>query len=281
MQLIKLPETKSFAVWLFKIIIFAICLTITCSLWSILSGGLSILFPRYIEILILVCLLLCIANIVIHYIRHRKFLNNKFFVFCCLMLIFWGFGNFGFTHICCFLARSDIQLNSENIRFPIIRIETMVVDENNDIYCIDWDNRRLQVFDSNGNFLRGWFVNVFGGSFAIIIDEKELYIITSTGNNPVYSKSGQFIRYEQGVKYKDKYGLEKVINYHDKVRNIYTVHNGLWTKIIKKDSKGTQEILIKDPFDVWLINSPVICWLMMMSGGGLLAIKYCCNRKNK
>jgi hypothetical protein len=69
---------------------------------------------------------------------------------------------------------------SEEIAFPMGQVEGAVVDADGLIYCPSPPWGRIQLYDQDKRFIRGWFVNAFGGTFRVNVDrENHLQVATA------------------------------------------------------------------------------------------------------
>jgi sugar lactone lactonase YvrE len=74
---------------------------------------------------------------------------------------------------------------SENGQFDWGYNANLVMDENNHIYVPDYNNKRVQVFDTNGNYLNSIYGNALFQAYislAIDINSNILYILDSYNN---------------------------------------------------------------------------------------------------
>ena len=96
-----------------------------------------------------------------------------------------------------FLAKWDGSRNIGRLAEP----RKLAVDESGNVYVVDSENHRVQVFDSNGIYLRQWGSEGSGeGEFkspsGLALDESGNVYITELGNHrvQVFDSQGGFLR---------------------------------------------------------------------------------------
>jgi hypothetical protein len=67
-------------------------------------------------------------------------------------------------------ATGGLPWSSENVAVPMWRVDGAVVDAEGMIYCPSTSWGRVQLYDRDRRFIRGWTVNAFGGAFRLHID---------------------------------------------------------------------------------------------------------------
>jgi sugar lactone lactonase YvrE len=69
----------------------------------------------------------------------------------------------------------------------------LAVDASRNVYIVDQGNLRIQVFDSNGNFVRKWGIGGYQ-SFHVAVHSSGSVIVADSGRIQVFDSSGTFLR---------------------------------------------------------------------------------------
>ena len=85
-----------------------------------------------------------------------------------------------------------IRMVSSKARFPLATPLAIAVDSKERVYCLSRFYNRMQVFDSDGQFIRGWFVGIPKGAYHILIDDEDnLRVATERwGKNLFFDTNG-------------------------------------------------------------------------------------------
>jgi hypothetical protein len=67
-------------------------------------------------------------------------------------------------------ATGGLPWSSENTAIPMWHVDGAVIDADGMIYCPSTPWGRVQLYDRDKRFVRGWTVNAFGGTFRLHID---------------------------------------------------------------------------------------------------------------
>jgi len=79
-------------------------------------------------------------------------------------------------------ATASLPWSSGDTAIPMGRVEGAVTDADGVIYCPSSPWGRIQVYDRDKRFIRGWPVNAFGGVFRIHLDsQNHLEVATARG----------------------------------------------------------------------------------------------------
>ncbi len=220
-------------------------------------------------------LLLCAEGSISHFIAgllhsdaHVSFwkTSNRFTACFGLFLLICSLG---LSAICSLLSCIGPFNTFAAIRFPMVNIVGIQVDEEGLIYCADKFYSRFQVFDADGHFVRGWLVPNLKGRLIAITEKGNVqssYI--SRGTVYTYSPEGRLL--SKGVPPPGSKSPQKPqLVFQDRHGNEYhAISNSLSWRIEKTSAKG-KEILISEPFNLWLIRIP-------LPGMALLLIFWLC-----
>ena len=196
--------------------------------------------------------------------RHASW--NTAMKFYLIPACFW-ISVFTFAHISSYISTElDLKMLSSKARFPLANIRAIAVDSKGLIYCLSRSYNRLQVFDPAGKFLRGWFVNIPSGKyFYLLVDKNDNLIVASKngGVKTLFNSSGKLLRMDMISDYDQEFGSELPTEVKDKRGNSYKpvmpVPPIQPVKVIKISSSGEKTVLIRDPFNLWILTAfPII-----------------------
>jgi len=159
------------------------------------------------------------------------------------------------------------------LRFPLGYPDGIAVDVKGDVICVSHFYNRIQIFDKDGNFNRGWFSFMRGGA-DIIVDGNNLIHVEQREKYAVYTTDGVL----RQTRSKDLYAKKTsgVWETKDALGNTYRIQ-GNWfkPKIIKMTPAKNVSVLISDPWYLWLIGGyfPLFYYpLVVIAIGGLLKL---------
>ncbi len=165
--------------------------------------------------------------------------------------------------------------NYGNIELPLAEPNHIAVVNNGLIYCGLNIYNKIQVYDQNGNFVKGWFIESGGTGFGITINEDMIKIVTFANKHYFYDFNGNLLREEdhgdptKSATYdEDLAGLKGNGKgpVYDKMENSYFIKSHwLFPKIIKKTSSGKEVILVSAPIYLAILKpKPAIGILIFM-----------------
>jgi len=151
----------------------------------------------------------------------------------------------------------DFKFASENARFPLSEIEWIGVDNDGAIYCMSFSYFRLQAYDSQGRFLRGWFVPRPEGGYRIALSEEGEIIYGGENEvSHVYDKFGNQMPTKEG--HSKKLSNPRSTKFIDNKGVTYELRSTwLRPKIVKVDQSGDEVTVIKDPLGLWVHGMPL------------------------
>ena len=153
-----------------------------------------------------------------------------------------------------------------SFEMPLGDLEEIAVDSDGNIYCSSQFYSRVQVYDTQGKFLHGIFINT-GGTFWIRINSNDqLEVAIARGDKLIrFDKNGKLLNSSSRVpNYLDGFDKKSERYCYDEERDItYQIEPILLPSIslfgshvIKKDSSGKETVIIKTPFLKWLFMGP-------------------------
>lgn len=152
-------------------------------------------------------------------------------------------------------------VSSSNLRFPVSYSSDIAVDSHGHIYCAVYSYCRVQVYDKDGRFLRGWPapVGTKKKNFHLVMDNNDnLHLIGDYGHY-TYKTDGQLL---SGRKFKGRDDSNDVAEDDSilcKFRdgNTYSLKSKwLFPKIIKTTSTGEQSTILLYSWTLWLMKGP-------------------------
>ena len=186
-------------------------------------------------------------------------------VFVVLMVFFLGCILSGM--ICSSLSLWEKPMVSSWIRFPIAEPKGVAVDRKGRIYSVATFYHRVQVFDSKGKFITGWFVALPKGSLHLdIVENDHLHIITSRDKNFLFDINGKLLGSPVGPEdYFEEFGKSSHYQTEDALGNKYKIRNPfLFPKIVKISPTGEESTVLSDPFYIWMMKAPLPAAVFMM-----------------
>jgi len=161
--------------------------------------------------------------------------------------------------------------NLDSFELPLGCLEGIAVDSDGNIYCGLQFYSRIQVYDPEGKFIYGKFVNSAGGAFRIRINEKDQLEVATARNDKLYvfEKDGTLVNELSDVgHYFHNFGKTGETRFHDKRQNVtyFKKSSFLGPDIATKDSSGEKKVIIKTPFHKWLFKGPLPAWLLALVG---------------
>jgi hypothetical protein len=145
------------------------------------------------------------------------------------------------------------------------------VDSEGNIYCGLQFYSRVQVYDAEGNFNYGKFIDSAGGAFRIRINNNDQLEVATARNDKLYlfARDGTLVNELSDVgHYFRNFGQTGETRFHDKRQNVtyYRRPSLLGPYIVKRDSFGEKKTIIKTPFHKWLFKGPLPAWFFGLIG---------------
>jgi len=217
------------------------------------------LFPRILPIAALLLLVVAIALVLSGlYVKHLRLPTWKIArVFFGVSFAFWFFVLLAGA-VCCHLSLFGIRMVSSRIRLPSADVCTIAIDSKNRIYCAEELYGRLQVFDGDGSFLRGWFIRTKerGSSFGFYIDENDHPCVRRDDTLYVYDSNGLLLSVDDDLPDPNRrYAGYQQYTVENAAGDKYESVGGLFSpwKLVKIQN-DRQTVLISEPFTLWFIS---------------------------
>jgi len=164
----------------------------------------------------------------------------------------------------------------DSFELPLGLLEGIAVDSDGSIYCGLQFYSRIQMYNSQGKFIYGKFIDSGGRAFRIRINQKDqLEVATaSTDKLYVFKKDGTLIREVSSAgHYFDVFGETGERRYHDKNKNVtYLIKwSPLGSYVAKEDLSGAEKIIIRTPFHKWVFMGPLPAFFFGVVGAVMFA----------
>ena len=161
------------------------------------------------------------------------------------------------------LAGLGIEATSSVIQFPIHYVGSLWVDAQGRIYSCDITYERLQIYDKQGAFIRGWFTqgkHIVG----VNLDEGTVHLVASDDRNWKYDLFGRPVdKWKEKGSYLEtrsrqpKQGDLILVAYIDSYGNVWRYRPRFGgSHIVKSMPDGTEISVVKSPLYLWAIAFP-------------------------
>lgn len=184
------------------------------------------------------------------------------------LLVAFGLSSFFFGLLCA----GGAFANLETYEFPLGDPTGIVVDDEGRIYCALQFYHRIQVYNSQGQFIQNWHIASPGNfSFRIHTQEHKILVELSDGAIVFFSTDGKLILEPPAQNIDDM--VQASTFCFDAIGDCYEIKNRLWNPhIVKITSGAPEQILVKMTWYQLLISGPLIPWLEILLGFILLGI---------
>ncbi|MCP4258623.1 MAG: hypothetical protein GY774_14150 [Planctomycetes bacterium] len=161
--------------------------------------------------------------------------------------------------------------NLDSFELPLGDLRGIAVDSEGNIYCGLQFYSRIQVYDAEGKFIYGKFINSAGGAFRIRINKNDQLEVATARNDKLYifARDGTLVSNLSDVGHCFHFfGETSETQFHDERQNItyFKKHSLLGPDIAKRDSSGEKKVIIKTPFHKWLFKGPLPAWFFGLIG---------------
>lgn len=181
---------------------------------------------------------------------------NKIGKFISTILVIIGFVGF----------LSGSYFYSVNNEIPLGDIKGFVVDKNKNIYVGCGFYERIKVYNKNGEFIKNWPIEAYGGTFYMDKNENnEILITTARGDEQVlFDVNGVILSKKEinGLNYGNYETDWRTFTSDDGVE--YEIKGSLFQKIVQLNP---EKIIISQNIFLQLIKGPFNVWLLAVFGG--------------
>lgn len=152
---------------------------------------------------------------------------------------------------------------------PLGDADGIAVDGSGNIYLAVPSYQRVQVYDSNGDFIKGLHVDAHIGAFYIWIEDELLHVAVSRTDihlvTNLDSKVLESSEVESFEEWESLWEKASVNRYKDASGNTYKFHDSKWfPKVTKTVPSGDSVVLISNPIHFWLLKGPFPAWLFIL-----------------
>lgn len=259
-------SSKTFSQNIFRGLVVLIMLFLILFTLSV-YGSILLLVPRISTCLILGLLSLLFGTICFACLKEVKQTVWERVSFCAGFLFITFFSLFASGFIFGFIpASAGSYIFPEKLELPLGNTDGMAVDGHGHIYLTVPFYQRIQVYDSNGDFLKGLHVDTHGGAFYIWIENELLHVaISRTDKHIAMDLNGQILEdfeVESFKKWESLWKKASVNRYKDESGNVYQFQDSKWSpKVTKTEPSGNSTALISNPFHRWFLKAPFPAWM--------------------
>lgn len=157
--------------------------------------------------------------------------------------------------LCHWVGTLGVSMNSSRIRFPLGEVSSMITDAKERLWVYSTDLSRLQIFDQQGDFIRGWFVSSVSpnpGTSEMHIDPNgHMHLILVSDDHYMFDAVGNLLNHskEEGVWKKFHNKDAACAEYTDDKGNVYIKRGGIiCPRIVKINATGEETIMVSEAF---------------------------------
>jgi hypothetical protein len=258
-----------------KYLIIMCVLFLAFSILFTISGLMMLYLPRLCTFLILIFVLISFG-ITVPCLFLKK-INAGVWVMTMLLsfsLLLIGVGLLGFgSQVSKVMMQSTRRfLFSEKVQFPLTNLSGIAIDNDGRIYLAIQAYDRIQVYSSEGNFIKGWFVDAEGGGLGIWIEDDDLLHVCTrvTGRHDVFDPNGLLLERREITSLDENVRLfEKTagLKEQDIFGNTYIIKSPAWSPHVTKTTPtGHQIVLVRSRYYFWLMHSSLGVWFVLVVG---------------
>ncbi len=162
-----------------------------------------------------------------------------------------------------------IQSSTE---LPLAHLQGIVADQQGNVYIGIQFYERIQLYDTTGNFQKGWFVNTAGGSFRLKMNElNQLEVATARTNlHYIFDQDGNIVALNENSDAYGDFGDTNEYVYKSEDGTNYTISlPTVWPQIVKSTSQNPGSAIISVQSKNWVFIGIFPALLL-----GLLAILF-------
>ncbi len=158
---------------------------------------------------------------------------------------------------------------SSETQLPLGDLESVALDSQGRIYCGLAFYSRIQVYDEQGRFLRGWWVDGGGGMLRLHMAEGDRLEVEAARKNRVFTfdLNGSLIESNQQTETQRKVSdrLDQ-LPVTDARGRTYAIRNRFfWPHVVREDQAGRTTV-VSTPWYLWPIMGPLPAWIFFAIG---------------
>ena len=193
--------------------------------------------------------------------------NNSFQkVANCFVILSVVLGSIGWL-IGSFATRGKLNWISHEIEFPLGNLNGIAVDSSGNLFCGLRFYSRIHQYNSEGQFVAGWFIEAGGGAFRLHVNNNDELEVATIRNEIYYrfTDGGKLIEKKQGgEKYFNDFGIESETSFLHKDGTAYIISGSELLPKITKTKPSGETLTIANSFTKWLFMGPMPAWLFVM-----------------
>lgn len=197
---------------------------------------------------------------------------------CSVMLLVLSGGLFMFRDVAGIPFSIRKALFPSRSRFPLAWLGGISVSDSGTIYVSIQQYGRVQAYDKNGEFQRGWFVDSGGGLFDMWVDEGDLIHVRTvrTDKHLVFDPEGKLVKSIEIIDPTEARTLAaKAVGFADidSLGNTYELRSAIWfPEVVKTDPHGLQKTLFSESSASFLLRYPQPGWHIGLLAFGLVFV---------
>jgi hypothetical protein len=228
---------------------------------------------RFAVLLLFCGMLFCLPWGVLYDVKKQKERKKKIFIVVGLMFILFGMTGFfsgGFS------ALGMLKWIPENVEFPLAHVAGIDVNREGNLFVASGFYSRIQVYNPNGEFVRGWFLDDTGGGHLKIriSNENEVEIAVVRGRKiDVFDENGGLLetkKYGKGSDFFDSFEQKGKYLSDEPTGLQYDVEGWAFPRIIQTGPDGKKKIG-KNAFYLFPFQGAFQGWVMAVVGMLLIA----------
>ena len=267
----------NFGSWKVKLAKRLCCVAVVLIGTAIISnscGFLMVMFPRLCGALILFLLAVpCVTMLLTPLLLLIQWLagssvsmkvcaglwRSAFLSGCLLAIAGAGLFSFGSSNVA--KVSTDVRQYLRSTEFPLGDLGGIAVDGRGRIYLGLQAYSRVQLYNAEGHFIRGFFVPT-NGAFDIWVDDRDcLHAVLSRARlHQVFDSTGSVLYSESIVSAEDAVRLSRNApgkKQEDSFGSTYVIEDVAWfPKVVRTAPDGRKRVLIQDALHSFLVRSP-------------------------
>jgi hypothetical protein len=143
------------------------------------------------------------------------------------------------------------------VQLPLSELSGPALDHAGNIYCISEAYGRLQVYDSNGRFVRSWTVGLWGHAGTVHLDDRDrvhVYVSLHPAHY-IYDTRGRLLRTERlsddDTRPDGPSGPNAASGYEYVVRR-----PSIWPQVVKVGADGRESVVVRPNPLLWIFAGP-------------------------
>lgn len=169
-----------------------------------------------------------------------------------------------------FVVVSGLTLSSGEFEYPfelpLSIVDSIAVDGNQNIYCGSIFYSRIQVYNKNGKYLRGWHVNANQGAFIVRSNENSIQVDSFRNQKRFYyNTNGKVLKTEEFQDLNIGYD-PSVPQTSDRYGNEYSLNGRLISPKVEKIESRASITVVHTPWYLNLILFPFPCVVWGLAG---------------